>query len=336
MKPGRSLGWGWNPPMNRRDALAAFVVAGVGGCARMPDPWLDQPGRPRILVTFPPLYSMARLIAGDSAAVKCLCVSTGPHHYNFNPRDLALLANADIFFSVGLTLDDHFVSRMLQSSRRGKARFDALGDTVKARKLCLAGDSGHEDHHDEGHDHNHSHGEEDPHIWLGVPQAVVMAERMADQLAAVSPGEAEQFRARAGELGSRLKEFQRDARQKMRAKTERRLISFHGALAYLADSFSLQIAATMQINPGSEPSAGRIAQLVRMCKEEQVSVLAVEPQYSTGTSARLLAEALKREGIEARMIEIDPMETAEASELDASWYERTMRKNLQALLDRLP
>lgn len=322
--------------MNRRDAVVAMLAAGAAGCARMSDPWRDQPGKPRILVTFPPLYSMAKLIAGDNAAVKCLCVGTGPHHYNFNPRDLALLSAADIFFSIGLTLDDHFVAKMLQSSQRGKARFDALGDTVKARKLCLAGDSEHEHHHEAGHSHDHSHGDEDPHIWLGVPQAVVMAERMAGQLAEVSPENASEYRKRAEELAKRLKDFQREARAKMKEKNERRLISFHGALAYMADSFSLQIAATMQINPGTEPSAARIAQLAKLCKDERVRVLAVEPQYSTSSSARLLAEALKRDGIEARMIEIDPMETAEASSLDSGWYERTMAANLKALVDNLP
>jgi ABC-type Zn uptake system ZnuABC Zn-binding protein ZnuA len=211
-----------------------------------------------------------------------------------------------------------------------------LGDTVKARKLCLAGDSEHEHHHEAGHSHDHSHGDEDPHIWLGVPQAVVMAERMAGQLAEVSPENASEYRNRAEELAKRLKDFQREARAKMKEKNERRLISFHGALAYMADSFSLQIAATMQINPGTEPSAARIAQLAKLCKDERVRVLAVEPQYSTSSSARLLAEALKRDGIEARMIEIDPMETAEASSLDSGWYERTMAANLKALVDNLP
>jgi ABC-type Zn uptake system ZnuABC Zn-binding protein ZnuA len=72
--------------MNRRESMVAMVAAGLAGCSRMADPWRDMPGKPRILVTFPPLYSMAKLIAGDSAAVKCLCVTTGPHHYSFNPR----------------------------------------------------------------------------------------------------------------------------------------------------------------------------------------------------------------------------------------------------------
>jgi hypothetical protein len=49
-----------------------------------------------------------------------------------------------------------------------------------------------------------------------------------------------------------------------------------------------------------------------------------------------LAESLKRDGVEPRMVEIDPMETADAAVLDAGWYERIMRNNIQALVDNLP
>lgn len=328
-----------NPPMIWRIAVVAFMAITFCGCSRMADPWRDQPGDTRILVTFPPLYSMAKLIGGEEAAVKCLCVATGPHHYTYNPRDLALMSNADAFFSVGLTLDDHFVNRMREADKRCKVLFDALGDAVKARKLCLQGEDTH-DHqaHEAGHDHahDHNHGDDDPHVWLGIPQTTVMAEQMALRLGEIHPEKASLYKERAQALADRLKEIRREARLKLKDKTERRLISFHGSLAYMADSFGLQIAATMQLNPGSEPSAARLTQLARLCREERVKVLAVEPQYSTGTSARLLAEALKRDGIEARLVEIDPMETADAAILDAGWYERMMRKNLQALVDNLP
>jgi ABC-type Zn uptake system ZnuABC Zn-binding protein ZnuA len=324
--------------MNWRIAVIAFVAITVSGCSRMPDPWRDQPGHPRILVTFPPLYSMAKLIGGDEAAVKCLCVATGPHHYTYNPRDLGLMSGADAFFSVGLTLDDHFVNRMREADTRGKVQFEALGEAVKARKLCLEGDGHDHSAHEAGHDHahDHSHGDEDPHVWLGIPQASVMAEQMALKLGEIQPEKASLYKERAQALIERLKELRREARLKLKDKNERRLISFHGSLAYFADSFGLQVAATMQLNPGSEPSAARLTQLARLCKEERVKVLAVEPQYSTGSSARLLAESLKRDGVEARMVEIDPMETADAAVLDAGWYERIMRNNIQALVDNLP
>ena len=38
------------------------------GCSKPPDPWLSVPGGPtKVLVSFPPLYSFTKYIAGDHA-----------------------------------------------------------------------------------------------------------------------------------------------------------------------------------------------------------------------------------------------------------------------------
>ena len=82
------------------------------GCAQMPDPWLEVPGKFKVLVSFPPIYSMVKSIAGDRAAVISLCTTTGPHDYSFNVKDTILLRKADLFFYNGLDLDDLFVGRL--------------------------------------------------------------------------------------------------------------------------------------------------------------------------------------------------------------------------------
>ena len=53
-------------------ALVAMAVFSLffSGCSRIEDPWKGVQGQPRVLVTFPPLYSMVRQIAGDEAAVQ--------------------------------------------------------------------------------------------------------------------------------------------------------------------------------------------------------------------------------------------------------------------------
>ena len=63
------------------------LVALVCGCSSMEDPWKGVQGSPKVLVTFPPLFSMVKQVAGGGAAVQCLCTTTGPHHYNYNARD---------------------------------------------------------------------------------------------------------------------------------------------------------------------------------------------------------------------------------------------------------
>src|SRR5262245_66521276 len=95
----------------------AALSVGLGGCSRVEDPWRGEPGSPRVVVTIPPLYSFVKGVAGDRAAVKCLCVEQGPHHFNPDVSESLVLRQADLFFGVGLGLGDKFPDR-LEGQRR--------------------------------------------------------------------------------------------------------------------------------------------------------------------------------------------------------------------------
>src|SRR4029079_16464191 len=84
-------------------ALATFALSLVG-CGQADDPWKDEPGAPRVVVTIAPLASLVRGVAGDRAAIKCLCTTTGPHHYHLDTRDARVLGQAELFLAVGLRL----------------------------------------------------------------------------------------------------------------------------------------------------------------------------------------------------------------------------------------
>src|SRR3954471_21711027 len=95
--------------LNRLWWLALFspclLLTLAPGCARMEDPWENEPGSPRVVVTLAPLYSFVRGVGGDRVAVKCLCTSTGPHDYTADFRDSHVMKQADVVFAVGLELD---------------------------------------------------------------------------------------------------------------------------------------------------------------------------------------------------------------------------------------
>ena len=164
------------------------------------------------------------------------------------------------------------------------------------------------------------------------PNAAQCSERDRRASAAVQRVQAYSMERTLG----RMDALQKRGREELKTKMENRLISFHGALAYMADTFALQIVDTIQINPGAEPDAHRLATLIDKCVKENVRVLAVEPQYPTTSASKLILEELKRKGVNARMVEIDPLETARINELSGSWYEEKMAANLKALMEALP
>src|SRR5438132_813596 len=107
--------------LSRRIFLLSTIFVGLGsavwliGCSRAPDTWESKP-KPHVLVSVPPLYSFAKSVAGEHGSVKCLCMDTGPHHFDFSTTDLFLLRGATRYFTIGLNLDDKFSDKMMKAT----------------------------------------------------------------------------------------------------------------------------------------------------------------------------------------------------------------------------
>ena len=104
---------------------------------------------------------------------------------------------------------------------------------------------------------------------------------------------------------------------------------------FIARTFKLEIVDSIEAAPGSEPDAKKLEELIATAKQKNVRVIAVEPQYDSNTSAKVILNALKRAGIDAEFAVVDPLETARADELNAEYYERKMRENVRNLADKL-
>jgi ABC-type Zn uptake system ZnuABC Zn-binding protein ZnuA len=313
-------------------AVAGLLVAvGLSGCSRPDAVWPDHPG-PRVMTSFPPLYSFATNVAGDDANVLCLLTSTGPHHYGPSTRDALKLHEADLFVINGLAMDDHFATHLRNNSGNPGLRLLRAGERLPEKQRRELDKS----------DQNHeacsccAHGIWDPHVWLGIPEAILMVEAIRDDLKAIDPEHAAGYDQRAAAYITRLKNLQQEGLALLQDKKERKLITFHDSLFYFARSFDLEIAGSIQFSAGDEPSPQRLAKLVQVCQDKGVRLLAVEPQYPTNTSAGTLLNELHQQGItDAAFVVIDPMETVMEADLTPDFYERRMRENLHHLAQQL-
>jgi ABC-type Zn uptake system ZnuABC Zn-binding protein ZnuA len=312
--------------MGRRAVFVALVL-GVAGCAVPKDPWVERPG-PKVLAYFPPLYGLARAVAGDDAQVVSLLQTVGPHHFDPTARDALALRRADLFLTIGLGLDDDVAGKLAKTANNANLKHLALGERLPKESLREGGcDCGHS-HAGEAHSHGHGY---DPHVWLGIPEAVRFTAAIADELARLDPAHADDYRARAAAAADRLTALLDEGKAALAAKSEKpRLITFHDSLQYFARAFGVEVVDTIEA-PGQEPSPKKLAKLVAACREKGVRLIAVEPQYSSHTSARVLLEELRRHGIDAAFVEIDPMETALPADLTPDYYERTTRANVARL-----
>lgn len=333
------------PFLGRRLFLIGGGFAGVAllclvcflGCSPQSDPWLDEPGQPRVVVTIAPLASFVHAVAGDRVAVKCLCTTTGPHGYQLDTRDARVLAKADLLLAVGLRLDDSFADGLRSVARRPDLRYVKLGHKLPDKTLM---ELMHAHEHNPDDDHHHHHGKWDPHVWLGTAEAVAMVEAIRDELATIDAGHADDYRKNAAAYVEKLKKLDADGKALLKDKKTRRIISFHEALGYFARSMGLTIADVIEIGPGTNPSPKHLLKIVSLCLDEAnpIGAITVEPQYAKASANAIKAElAAKKRSVE--FVEIDPLETAEPADLKregGEWYLSRMRKNIEALARTLP
>ncbi|MBI3407171.1 MAG: zinc ABC transporter substrate-binding protein [Planctomycetes bacterium] len=314
--------------------VVSLLAIPMQGCRKDQPVWPND-GKPRVLTTFAPLYCFAKNVAGDDAHVECLLTTQGPHGFSDpSNRDQKRVRGANVFFALGLGLDE-FAGKISNNAVNSKALLE-IGEKIPPEKLLRMDASEHM--HGEG-DHHHHHGEFDPHVWLSPEHAILMVEAMEDKLCQADSKNKEKYHARAQAYAEELKKLHAYGNEKLAGKKNRKIISTHDALRYFGQAFGVEIVGCIRPTPEDEAGAAKISQLVKICKEQDVRVIAHEPQYSTASAETVRKEAANR-GLKILLVEIDPLETADtapgSANPDPGYYLKRMRENIDNLAKALP
>jgi ABC-type Zn uptake system ZnuABC Zn-binding protein ZnuA len=315
--------------------VAVLLVGCPGG--QKAGPWKDT-NKPKVLVSFAPLYSFAASVAGDDAEVKCLLTASGPHtHGDVTANQIELARGCDAFFINGLGLDDEvdgIAKKLEKVAANPKWNVVNLGGQID-KGWIREGQCFHD--HTKAGDVEHVH-PDDPHVWLSIRCVKKMVEGMRDELKRLDPGHADGYQSRAAAYLAKLDRLEADGKAMFVDKQEKWIVTFHDSLGYFGETYGLKVAASIQVDPGKEPTNVKLQEIIKTCKKRNARVIAVEPQFSNHTSARVIRDALRglSDGpIEAVFAEVDPLETCDERDLGPELYEQTMRRNLVELAKAL-
>lgn len=163
---------------------------------------------------------------------------------------------------------------------------------------------------------------ENPHVWVSVSLHLKQVRNIASQLALADPQHAKQYARNAAVYVAKLERLRSEMHAGLKDLKTRDIITFHEAFPYFAKEFGLHIAAVIEREPGSEPSAKELAETITLVKKAKVKALFAEPQYPAKA-----AQAIARE-TGAKLYTLDPAVTGPMKD-DA--YIITMTKNLSEL-----
>ncbi|MFA6384039.1 MAG: metal ABC transporter substrate-binding protein [Candidatus Omnitrophota bacterium] len=259
----------------------------------------------RIATSFYPVYIMALNVAKDVPGVRVANVTPMAagclHDYSLTAADMRRLAAADIFFTNGAGMES-FIETVAR-------QFTGLRIVPLSAGIPLI---------------RNADGTDNPHVWVSIGNAVTQVRNLGDAMARFDPGNAENYARNTEGYIRKLQALAEQMHVQLAPYAGRKIVTFHEAFPYFAREFDLYIAAVVERDPGSAPSAKDLAATIALIKGAGLKVLFAEPQYSA-----YAAETIARQ-TGAKVFSLDPVVTGPDS-LDA--YETIMRGNLLSIIN---
>jgi zinc transport system substrate-binding protein len=295
-------------------ALVALVLTGTAACGDAAPGGSD--GRTEVIGAFYPMAWLAQRVGGTDVAVSTLTrPGTEPHDLELTPRQVVDVGRARYVVYV------KGVQPAVDEAVEQHAKDHALDALSAVRPLPAA-------HQEEGHEegeeeHGHTEPGNDPHVWLDPSRLATVASTLGDRLAAVDTGHAAGYRANARTLAAELTGLDREFRDGLRTCARKTIVTSHAAFGYLADRYGLTQVPIAGLDPQSEPSPKRLAELTGEIRAAKATTVFTETLVSPKVAQTLATEA----GV--RTATLDPVEgVAEGSGDD---YFSIMRRNLATL-----
>ncbi|MEV0898415.1 metal ABC transporter substrate-binding protein [Actinoplanes sp. NPDC049802] len=299
--------------MMRRVLPAVLLLTALTGCGGGSANGDD--GKLSVVTAFYPLQFISERIGGDVVSVSTLTKpGAEPHDVELTASQVGQVADAGLI--VYLSGFQPAVDEAVEQNG-GDRGFDVAG-TV--RQLTAAEADAHAE--EEGGHAEEEHGGNDPHVWLDPERLATIAGELAARLGKADPEHAADFTARAATLRTELTALDGEFKTGLANCARRELVTSHTAFAYLADRYDLTQIGITGIDPETEPSPQRLAEVAAEAKEHGTTTIFFETLVSSK-----VAETIARE-VGAQTAVLDPIEGLTDDSAD---YLSVMRANLTAL-----
>ncbi|MDD4995704.1 MAG: metal ABC transporter substrate-binding protein [Patescibacteria group bacterium] len=285
--------------------LALVAIIGVAACLSLFSNSIPAvSGKPRVAATIFPIYDIAKNIAGDKMDVLLIAPpGASPHTFEITPERIRDLQGSKLIFAIGHGLDT-WASQTAQALPNSEVIIVDKGIELIA------------DEEESG---------ANPHYWLSLKNARIISLNILNALKSADPINGEYYDQNTASFLSELDAADREIKKLLGNLTDKNIITMHDAWPYFAKDYGINIIASFEPYPGSEPTPQYLAELSRTAKEYNVKTIFSEPQLSS----QLLIPFLEDLGMNLAVL--DP----EGGLAGRETYIDLMKFNAQAIHDAL-
>jgi len=278
--------------------VAAMMLLASGSAA----------GKPAVFVSISPQKYFVQQIGKNLVDIQVLVQpGASPATYEPKPRQMAAIAKAHIYFSIGVPFENVWLKKIASSN----PNMMVVQTDHGIQKTPMV-DHHHfgqdEDYQTTGQQHQNEGGQDknqrglgilDPHIWLSPPLVRFQARKILVALQKVDPVHRSDYEANYKAFLSEISKLDAEIRNIFSGKQGLQFMVFHPAWGYFADTYGLkQIPVEIE---GKNPKAAQLKQLIEYANQNDINVIFVQPQFSAKS-----AEVIAR-GIGGQVVFADPL-----------------------------
>ena len=209
-----------------------------------------------VATTIFPLFDIAKNIIGDRAKVLLIVPSgSSPHTFETTPQKVKALQDTTIIFAIGVL--DAWVDTLIESLPNAEKFL--VNTNIQLRSS------------EEGEAY-------DPHYWLAIDNAKIIAQNMYQEIVLVDPANQEYYEENLQNFLLRLQKTDRTMRELLAEIRSDKIIVFHDSWNYFAQSYGLEIVAAFQPSPGKELAPRDLKNLFFVTEQYNIKVIFSEPQ----------------------------------------------------------
>ena len=289
-----------------------------------------------VVTTFYPMYNFTENIVGTNGNVTALLgAGQDTHSYEPTPKDMAAIAEADVFVysseymetwvpSVLETLSDSDVTVI--NASEGIPFYeddDADHDHDHDHEEDHAHDHDDEEEHHEGDGHNHA---VDPHVWLDPVYAKQMVETISATIQSVDSENKMAYQENTAAYVEQLEALDAEFQAAFQAADNRVFVVQHAAFGYLARRYDLTEVSISALTSNQEVSPAKLAEIGNFIKENGVEVIYYQDSGNNDLATTLAKETDTELGV------LSAVEGITKSDQEAGIdYLTIMHNNLEAL-----
>ena len=283
----------------------------------------------RVLTSIKPLQLIATAVQEGVAIPEVLLPpGASPHNYALRPSDVRRVRDVDLFYWIGADMES-FLPRVLEGRTLPSVSVESLPG-MHLRHFAADGASHSHDEDPDEHDHDHRPGSLDAHLWLSTVNARVIAQKMAGDLSAADPANADRYQSNAKAFIARLDTLDSQIKARVAKVADKPFFVFHEAFDYFEEAYGLKHAGVFSVAAEVQPGAQHVAAMRTRLSEAGKTCVFSEPPLRPR-----LAETLTN-GLPVKLAELDGLGGYTPATADG--YERVLQKlgnDLAACLEGL-